>query len=79
MAERGQTCYISVMSKSRSDIKSLIEAPPPARPTEPSYAEWLRAQLEHAAADLRDGKEAAIEHDQVFAELDRMIAKHERR
>ena len=63
----------------RDTDTSLTEESPPATPAEPGYSEWLERQLELAQADLDDPDRQELEHDEVFAELDSTIAKHEKR
>ncbi len=77
MATAPVTCYSLAMSKTRNDSGSLTRDVP--SPPEAGYAEWLRTQLEQAVADLDDTDRVEIEHDTVFAELDRLIAEHEKR
>ncbi len=77
MATAPGTCYPVAMSKTQNDSEALTRDVPSR--AESGYAEWLRTQLEQAVADLDDPDRVEIEHDRVFAELDRLIAEHEKR
>jgi hypothetical protein len=57
----------------------LTAASPPATPADPGYSQWLKRQLQQAQADLDDPNREEIEHDEVFADLDNLITKHEKR
>lgn len=58
---------------------SLTTESPSATPAEPGYSQWLERQLQLAQADLDDPNREEIEHNEVFAELDSLIAKYEKR
>lgn len=51
--------------------------PLPGQQPEVGYDAWLKARLERAVEDLDDPSVKRHSHEQVFDELDAIIAKHE--
>lgn len=55
------------------DISIYTKELPKDFPRDPGYDEWVRVQLEEAVKDLDNGGEADLSHEEVFAELDKIL------
>jgi hypothetical protein len=77
MATDGKGWYVSRMQKEAHDLEPLAPSVARTAPAEPGYEAWLRRQLTAAAAELDAPEREEVEHTDVFAELDRIIAAHE--
>lgn len=59
-------------------IEELIGELDPNRPVDPEYAAWEMEQLRAAMKDLEENPDGDLTHEEVFAEIDEIIKKHQR-